>query len=144
MDTHDSTRGPGYGSDFWYSAANLTERIMAGIKSTRHQPMLAQKPFCTKETRCQLSYLNHISKRSKRPNTETNIVVLASIILKYFEPGSSVSKNENCCLIPARGGFFCSLNPEKFWSLLTSPIQWIQWAHSPGHEITKIISCLAI
>jgi hypothetical protein len=53
MDTHDSARGAGYGSDFWYSAANLTERMTAGMKSTKHQPILAQKPFCITQTNCQ-------------------------------------------------------------------------------------------
>jgi len=50
MNTHDSTRGPGYASDFWYRDANLTDRMMTGIKRTRHQPMLAQKPFCVTKT----------------------------------------------------------------------------------------------
>jgi hypothetical protein len=56
MDTHASTRGPGYGSDFWYRAANLTDRMMAGIKRTRHQPMLAQKPFCVTKTTIVTAY----------------------------------------------------------------------------------------
>jgi len=67
--THDSNTDRGYGSDLRYSDANMTLRMMAGIKSSKHQAMLAQKPFCVTQTDVsritESCHLNYKSKYGK-------------------------------------------------------------------------------
>lgn len=52
VETYASTRGPGYGSDFWYRALSFTQSTMVGMNRIKHQPTLAQKPFCINANRC--------------------------------------------------------------------------------------------
>lgn len=49
FNTYASTKGPGYGSDFWYREAKITLKIIAGMNRSKMEPEDTQNPFCTEQ-----------------------------------------------------------------------------------------------